>query len=577
MSNSIPDSLYRDLFRCSEMPMLIIDAGYRIINANEAYTGPDPTGLPVAELLVDCIPLLNKAREQKAVQTNEQYRVIPAADKDMVSYFIISIAAGSRDQKRAKEEQRKLISLVENSVDLMSILNMEGFNSYINEAGKKMLGFTSDEQVFVTPVSDLHRPEDLVLVQQEVIPSVMTKGRWSGMMLVKHLQTDEVFSVFNNCFRIDDPVSGEPLAIGAVMRDMRPEVAAKKALADSEALLRNITTAAPTALWMCDTSGAITYVNETWLRWTVTSLDSNLGYNWLNIIDAEDREKVAELFTTAISQRKLYEAEFRIKKNDGGTRWCIANGQPQYDEAGEFTGYIGACIDISEQKQLQQQKDDFIAIASHELKTPVTSIKGFAQVLQKIAEKQGDGMTADMMARLNKQVNRLTYLIGDLLDVTKINAGQLQFNDDDFDLNQLATELTEDLQSTTETHKLKMHFDQMASVNGDKERIGQVITNLISNAIKYSPEADSVDVYLSVKENEILFSVQDHGIGIPADKLKKVFKQFYRVSQDAKNSFPGLGLGLFISAEIIRRQGGKIWAESEGKGSTFSFTLPRKR
>jgi PAS domain S-box-containing protein len=482
------------------------------------------------------------------------------------------------EQRLAKEEQRKLITLVDNSVDLMSILNLQGINSYINQAGKDLLGFKTDEEVLTIPISSLHRPEDFEIVQNEVLPSVMAKGSWSGTMMVRHLHTGEVFPVFNNCIRIDDPVSGEPIAVGAVMRDLRPEIKAKEALEESEHLLRNITSAAPTALWMSDENGSITYNNQTWLDWTGLSLADNLGNGWLSSIFPEDRDKVEEKFLSDLNTRSFYEVEFRLSHSDGTIHWCVANGKPQYRADGSFSGYIGACIDITEQKYLQQQKDDFIGIASHELKTPVTSIKAYTQVLEKMLTKKGELKEAEMISRMDGQINRLTSLIGDLLDVTKINSGKLQFNDREFEFTPMVKELIEDLQRTTDKHTLTEKYGHDGIVFGDKERIGQVISNLITNAIKYSPNTDRIIIETTLKNNEITLCVQDFGIGIPKDKLDKVFEQFYRVSGDMQHTFPGLGLGLYISSEIIKREGGRIWVNSiEGKGSTFCFALPLRQ
>lgn len=482
------------------------------------------------------------------------------------------------EQRFAREEQQKLIALVANSVDLMSILGMDGINSYINEAGRNLLGFENEEQVKHIPVSELHAPQDFDLVQQEVLPSVMNKGRWAGTMLVKHLQTGEIFPVYNNCFRIDNPVNGNTIGVGAVMRDMRPELAAKQALADSEQLLRNITTAAPTGLWMSDGSGDITYVNQTWIDWTGIPFEDNLKMGWTNAIISEDREKAGDKFMADLANRSGYEVEFRINHVDGTIHWCVATGRPQYDNNNTFSGYIGAAMDITEQKMLQQQKDDFIGIASHELKTPVTSIKAYAQVLEKMLEKKGDVKEASMVKRMDGQLNRLTSLIGDLLDVTKINSGKLQFNDRDFDFNPLVEELIEDLQRTAINHVLVKKFAPTGIVFGDKERIGQVITNLITNAIKYSPKADQIIIHCGIKNDEVIVSVQDFGIGISQQNLEKVFEQFYRVSGDMQHTFPGLGLGLYISSEIIKREGGRIWVTStEGEGSTFCFALPFKK
>jgi PAS domain S-box-containing protein len=346
-------------------------------------------------------------------------------------------------------------------------------------------------------------------------------------------------------------------------------------IADSEQLLKSITTAAPTGLWMSDEWGKKTYVNQTWIDWTGQPYEDHLGEGWTKSIVAEDREKVKEIFLTDLANRSLYEVEFRINNADGAVHWCIATGRPQYRNDGTFSGYIGACIDITEQKHLQQQKDNFLGMASHELKTPVTSIKAYTQVLEKMLLKKGEIKEAAMINRMDGQLNRLTNLIGDLLDVTKINSGRLQFNDLEFDFTEHLKELVEDLQRTTDKHTLIENYSPGVIVFGDKERIGQVVTNLITNAIKYSPHADTINICSAIKNNEVILSVQDFGIGIKEHELCKVFEQFYRVSSDMQHTFPGLGLGLYISSEIIKREGGRIWVTSTiGEGSTFCFALP---
>jgi len=477
-------------------------------------------------------------------------------------------------QRNAIEEQRKLNALVNNSVDLMSVLELEGTNSYINEAGKNLLGFDKDIDVAKIPISQLHDGKDFEFVQKEIIPSVMQKGQWTGIMRVKNFKTGEIFEVFNNAIRIDDVVSGKPIAIGAVMRDLRPELKAKRALAESEEFLRTITTATPTGLWMSDENGYITYVNQTWIDWTGIPFENHLGTKWVNAILEEDRDSVLTKFKEKMEARATAEVEFRMKNSDGNIHWYIATGNPQFKEA-IFTGYIGACVDISEQKQIQIQKDNFIAIASHELKTPVTSIKAYNQVLEMMLTNKGAIKEAEMITKMGLQLNRLIDLINDLLDVTKINAGKLQFNDVEFAFNSMVKDLMEDMQRITQRHHIIEDFEATGMVFGDKERIGQVVTNLITNAIKYSPNSEKIIVHTSVKDGEVILCVEDFGIGISGDDQKKVFEQFYRVSGDMQHTFPGLGLGLYISSEIIKREGGRIWVNSTpGEGSSFCFALP---
>ncbi|BAU54420.1 PAS domain S-box protein [Mucilaginibacter gotjawali] len=369
--------------------------------------------------------------------------------------------------------------------------------------------------------------------------------------------------------------AGKALRILGTLLDITGQKKAKEALAESEQLLRSITSAAPTTLWMSDEYGLITYVNQTWIDWTGMPFEAHIGTKWTGHIVEEDKENAAEKFENALLNRSMYEVEFRINHIDGTTHWCVANGRPQYRRDGSFSGYIGACVDITEQKYMQQQKDDFIGIASHELKTPVTSLKAYTQVLERMLQKKGDVREAEMIGRMDGQLNRLTSLIGDLLDVTKINSGKLQFNNQEFDFNTALEDLLEDLQRTTTKHTIVKKLVPAGLIHGDKERIGQVITNLVTNAIKYSPHSDKIIVYTTINDNELTLCVQDFGIGIAKKNLNKVFEQFYRVSGEMQHTFPGLGLGLYISSEIIKREGGRIWVTSEeGKGSTFCFALP---
>lgn len=381
--------------------------------------------------------------------------------------------------------------------------------------------------------------------------------------------------VFYNSDEMPHRILGTVLDITEEKKNQEQQQQLEKALADSEHLLRKITSASPTCLFMCNENGAITYVNQTWIDWTGIPYEDNMVSGWLKAIYDGDREKAIEEFQVTLNNQTLYDVSFRIKHIDGSLRWCTACGQPQYREDGSFCGYIGSCTDITEQKELQQQKDAFIGIASHELKTPVTSIKAYTQVLEKILMKKGEHTEAGMMRKMNDQLDRLTSLISDLLDVTKINSGKLQFNPQNFDLELLIRDLVEDLQRTTDRHQLIEQYSPTGLIFADKERIGQVITNLITNAIKYSPKTDKIIISTQMKDEEVSVCVEDFGVGISEENLSKVFEQFYRVSGDMQHTFPGLGLGLYISSEIIKREGGRIWVDSqEGAGSRFCFSIP---
>jgi len=231
--------------------------------------------------------------------------------------------------------------------------------------------------------------------------------------------------------------------------------------------------------------------------------------------------------------------------------------------------------ELAARKKLEKQKDEFIGVASHELKTPVTSIKSFAQILEYKFKKMGFAREAELLGKLDAQIDKLTALIGDLLDVTKIEAGKMIFNKNSFSFDELIAEIVEEMQRTTEKHTIRIKGKTGKTLFNDKERIGQVLINLIANAIKYSPYSNEIIIHSSLEENTIKICVQDFGVGISKDKQEKVFDRFFRVSGPDKETYPGLGLGLYISNEIIKRLHGRIWVQSvEGKGSTFCFTIP---
>jgi PAS domain S-box-containing protein len=484
-----------------------------------------------------------------------------------------SVARDLRPEKEARNEQFKLLSLIDNSSDFVSLSDLDGNVSYVNAEGRKMLGI--NPTAIYRHNSTYVMPGEIEKVNNEVNQALNTTGRWSGQINYRHFETGEAIPVFGTTMLVYDAVTGKPQGRASIARDLRREIADQKALMDSEHLLKNITGASPTALWMSDDEGSITYTNQTWESWTGQTFEETLGNGWTNCIVEEDRQRAGERFIRDLSTRNHYVVEFRIKHKDGAIRWCVAAGNPQYNQDGVFTGYIGSCTDIDDLKQLERQKDDFLGIASHELKTPVTSIKAYAQVLGAMLTKEGETKKADMVLRMDAQVNRLTNLIGDLLDVTKINSGRLQFNKTWFNFNQAISECVTDLQHTTNKHQLIEDFSETGQIYSDKDRIGQVITNLITNAIKYSPHSDKIIISTKLENKEFSVCVQDFGIGIPMDKADKVFEQFYRVSGNKQHTFPGLGLGLYISSEIIKREGGRMWVNSvEGKGSTFCFALP---
>lgn len=232
----------------------------------------------------------------------------------------------------------------------------------------------------------------------------------------------------------------------------------------------------------------------------------------------------------------------------------------------------------SSQRELQKainHRDNFISIASHELKTPLTSLKVYAEVLLRQFNIKGDKKTTDYLLKINKQIDKLNLLIQDLLDVSKIQTNQMTFREEKFDVNDMAKEVIDNVQQIADHHTITLVGSIRKKVWGDRERLSQVLMNLLTNAIKYSPKANKIVVTLKQTDNKAVVSVKDFGIGINKEHQKRIFDRFYRISDTKGRTFPGLGIGLFISQAIISRHKGEISLASQmGHGSTFRFIIP---
>lgn len=261
--------------------------------------------------------------------------------------------------------------------------------------------------------------------------------------------------------------------------------------------------------------------------------------------------------------------------------WGVLNAHSIYRK--EFTRYDVRFLQsvanllalVIQRKALEQRKDEFIEAASHELKTPLTSIKALTQILEKHFQEIKDTKAIQFIAKMDNQVNKLTALIYNLLDIAKIQSGQLELHQETLNITDVVKTIAEDIQLSSHQHSIVVEGIIERPVRIDRYRIEQVIENLLSNAIKYSPEADKIYVKLSDMKGSASIRVQDFGIGVPKSKQEKIFERFYRIAGKKRESFPGLGLGLYISNEIIKKHGGTLAVEStEDKGSTFEISLP---
>lgn len=265
---------------------------------------------------------------------------------------------------------------------------------------------------------------------------------------------------------------------------------------------------------------------------------------------------------------------YGLSSFSAGTLWLRLLFLQSYLGIVATTTLVLATI-VAEQRVLEQRKDDFITLASHELRTPLTSMLGYTQLLQRQLADSHHPRMLQTLARIEAQAKQLSRLITDLLNLSKIRVGRLVFVEENVDVDALVREVVENLQQTSFQHQICVKGSVSGILIGDRELLVQAVGNLLTNAIKYSPQAERILVHLASTAECFTISVQDFGIGIPKGEQQKIFERFYRVAKIRNQPMSGLGIGLFITSQIIQHYRGKLWVESvEGQGSTFSITLP---
>lgn len=346
-----------------------------------------------------------------------------------------------------------------------------------------------------------------------------------------------------------------------------------KALAESEYRFRNMIETIPQIAWTNTIKGKVIFYNQRWYDYTgLNNKQTQLaGFNF--VIHPDDLQNSIVSFSAILKTKKGGEFQTRGKGADGLYRWHLVRLMPILDEGGKMHLWIGTATDIEELRILQQQKDDFISIASHELKTPITTLKASLQILDRLKDKSASPTLAKLIVQANKSMEKVNVLIDDLLNASMANNGQLHINRQQFLLTDVITESCQDIRVQAEYNLITIG-DLSLKVNADPIRIEQIIVNFVNNAIKYA--SNSKHITISIEKQGIMakVSVIDQGAGIAKEKLPYLFDRYFR-AEDRETNYNGLGLGLYICAEIIKKHNGKIGVDSAvGKGSTFWFTLP---
>ncbi len=438
--------------------------------------------------------------------------------------------------------------------------------AYLELAGKKASEMDNRHIWAAVPeAKDVYGP----IMDTVIATATAHEGKEVELVLIRNGLPENVALDF-----VYEPILDQQGAVFAVLVlaiDVTEKVAARRRIEEMEERVRLAVEAAETGTFDLNLKKQEMLTSPRFNE--IFGFERNVSWrSFVSAIHPADQEKRRMAHETAVKNGKLF-YEARVVHDDGSVHWVRVQGKAYNDKSGDAERIIGTAIDITQFKQLQQQKDDFLSIASHELKTPITSLKASLQLLDRMKDKPPAGMLERLIAQANKSMQKISALVEDLLSLGRSSDTQMRLNKTQFVVADMLNMCCPDIRAEGK-FKLVIQGDIKLRVNADEHAIDQVIVNLVTNAVKYAPDSPLIVLDVSRDGDMAKIGVTDRGPGIAPDKIPHLFERYYQVDASGY-SRSGLGLGLYISSEIVKRHNGQIGVESElGKGSTFWIKLP---
>jgi PAS domain S-box-containing protein len=375
---------------------------------------------------------------------------------------------------------------------------------------------------------------------------------------------------------------------------------AQETLRASENRFRIMADTAPVMIWASGTDKLCTFFNKTWLDFTGRPLEAELGYRWTEGVHPEDLKHCLQTYVAFFETRRPFKMDYRLRRHDGQYRWIFDQGVPRFSSSGEFLGYIGSCVDVTERKQAEAEreklaeeqaarataeaasrsKDEFLAMVSHELRSPLSAILGYAQLLR-VGHVDIDAINR-VVTVIERNAKAQIQIIEDLLDSARITTGKLRIEPALTDLVPVLEAAVDTVRPAASAKGVTLVLDcepTPTEVLGDPARLQQIVWNLLTNAIKFTPEGGRVSLAMNHDAGQIRIIVSDTGQGIEPGFLPFVFQRFSQTDTSSARRSGGLGLGLSLAKDLVELHGGTISAKSEGvgRGATFTVTFPARQ
>ncbi|WP_158795489.1 ATP-binding protein [Pedobacter sp. L105] len=474
------------------------------------------------------------------------------------------------------ESEARLRYLLEDAP--IAIAVMKGRELVIEAANKKILEIWGKSSKIIGQPLHLALPElqgqDFLAWMDKVY---ITGEPFIGTEVMAFLEVkgtlEEVYSNF-----VYHPIKGpdgQTNSIMVVVNVVTEEVKAKQRIETAQQQFRQAIDSANLGTWSVDPERSHLTLSERSKQLFGVPLDKEVSFS--EAMEAVDPDYHELIHTTVTKGLVLYEScdiEYPINSLVSKQRkWLRVTGKMFFDDGNKPAHFSGIIMDITDRKLEEQRKDDFISVASHELKTPITTLKGSIQLLRRMKDRAPKEVLSDLIEQANKSMDKVNGLIDNFLNVNLLSDGQIPLNKKTFTVSEMLDGCCNHVRSAGH-YELILEGDRELQVFADQDRIDQVVVNFVNNAVKYAPLSTKIYLIIEKFGQMVKISVKDTGPGIPPEKVGHLFGRYYRADYSGFQ-YSGLGLGLYISAEIIKRHDGEIGVDSElGKGSTFWFTLP---
>jgi PAS domain S-box-containing protein len=388
-----------------------------------------------------------------------------------------------------------------------------------------------------------------------------------------------------------DPKTNQELFIVSVVDITNQKMKAELVKA-SQLRFENIANSAPVMIWITDVDGLFIFVNNIWCIFTGRNIGEELGLNWIQDVHPDEINDLIDLYKKSVDTRSAFSYEFRFKRIDNVYRWLMMNGVPRSNDDGVFVGFIGTCTDITNQKENEEyikkinyelenankNKDKFFSIISHDLRSPLSGIMSILEMIVADYESLEEDELRNILSEAAKSSKNTFILMENLLEWARLQTGKMNFDPQNISLTSVLGSIRDLYAQKLKEKEIKLNFNLEPEyfAFADQQMTESVLRNLISNAIKFTPESGLILVSFTTSESDILIKVKDTGVGMDENQISKLFKLEMTQSSVGTSGERGTGLGLILCKELVEKQNGKIWVESKvNVGSTFFFTLPK--